>query len=124
MATPFPGVGHAAQLAPQWVGSPLVSTHAPPQLVSPDWHVKPHVPLSQVGAALVGAVQTALLQAPQCEVSFWRSTQEPEQSVVPLPQFVTQLPPAQTSPVLQVLSQVPQWLRSDWVSMQAPEQLV
>jgi hypothetical protein len=101
-----------------------VSTQLPPQFVRPDWQVKPQTPLAQVGDAFAGALQTAPLQAPQWEVSFCVSTQEPEQSVVPEPQLVTQLPPAQTSPVLQLLSQVPQCSRSERVSMQAPEHSV
>jgi hypothetical protein len=44
----LPGVPFTqVPVAPQWVGSLLGSTHAPPQLMSGDAHEAPHVPEEQ-----------------------------------------------------------------------------
>jgi hypothetical protein len=98
---PLLGCGHAEQLAPQWTGSVLVSAQVPAQSVRPPRQAMPHEPLSQVGKALLGAVQTRPSHPPQWEVSLAMFTQDPSQSTVPGPQLKTQCPPAQTSPLAQ-----------------------
>jgi hypothetical protein len=73
---PLPGTGHAVQLAPQWVGSPSVSKHVPPQFVRgaghaqvPPWHVVPPV--------------QAVPHVPQLASSVITLEHDPEHRVVP-----------------------------------------
>lgn len=76
VAVPLEGTVQSRQPAPQWVGSPSVSKHVPPQFVRgagqahwPDWQVMPPV--------------QAVPQSPQWLSSEVRSEHDPPHSVVP-----------------------------------------
>ena len=63
-------------------------------------------------------------QAPQFFSLVRGFTQAPEQSISPAAHWLVQVPPEQTSPVVQVLLHTPQLLGSVSRSVQAPLQLV
>jgi hypothetical protein len=80
---------------PQFCGSRLALTHAPPHSMKPFWQVNPHLPAVQLAEALLGTLQT-VPQAPQFDVSFLTSTHEPSQFKVPVAQATTHCPPVHT----------------------------
>lgn len=93
--------------SPQCAGSLERSTQASPHATSVPVQMKPQLPALQRGEPPFGAAQTRE-QAPQFELSFARSTQEPSQSVVPAEHRVTQSPSLHTCPLSQLVSQRPQ----------------
>jgi hypothetical protein len=85
--------------------------------------VNPHLPATQLAEALLGALHT-FPHAPQFEVSFLTSTQEPSQFTVPPAQATTHWPPVHTCPVAQRVPHLPQLSRFELVSTQAPPHCV
>jgi hypothetical protein len=80
---PLPGTGHTVQAAPQWVGSPSVAKHVPPQSVRGagqaqwlDWQVMPPA--------------QAVPQSPQWLSSEVKSEHDPEHSTLPAGQPLAQ----------------------------------
>jgi hypothetical protein len=94
-----------------------VSTHWPPQDVSPAGHTQ--APITQA----VPPAQTTP-QAPQWRSSREVSTQLPSQAERPAGHSVAHCPVLHTWPVAQALLQAPQWARSPAVSTQRPSQRV
>jgi hypothetical protein len=100
---------------PQLMGSDLVSTHVPAQLVSvPQLHAPP-VQLSPAGQTLP--------QVPQFFASVLTSTHAPEQLVCPVGHVDAHAPLAQTGVApLHALAQSPQFSGSVWVLTQVEPQ--
>jgi hypothetical protein len=94
-----------------------VSTHEPPQLVSPGPQAAWQTPALHTVPAPHGDSH-----APQWCGSLLRSTQTPEQ--LPIPRGQVQLPPMQALPPVQAWPQAPQCTGSPWRSTHAPLQLV
>jgi hypothetical protein len=107
--------------APQLASSALRFTHAPPQSVAPAVQVILQLPMLQTAVAVPPSPTMArqlLVQEPQWSRSVLKSTQTPEQLLVPPGQ--PQAPFEQTWPAGQIFPQVPQLLGSLAVETQAP----
>ena len=83
----------------------FVSTHSPPHIVSPDEHVlRPvHTPAAQKPERQV------LAQPPQFFGSFFVSTHDESQRVVPPPHVITHAPAVHDFPLVQALAHAPQF---------------
>jgi hypothetical protein len=114
-------LGHILAQAPQLFGSDLVSTQAPLHSMVGAAQAKSHAPMTQVGVALAGGMQT-VAQSPQCAVLVIKSTHEPSQACVLPVQLVPHFPAVHTSPAPHALAQSPQCAVSDAKSTQAPPQ--
>ena len=113
--------GQTLPHAPQFWMSLVASIQDAPQPTNGWLHWKPHAPV-HTGLALLGGRQM-VPHLPQFEVSLPRSTHELPHMVFEA-QSSAHSPDWQTCLVGHALPHVPQFKASDWVSTQAPEQLV
>lgn len=111
--------------APQFDGSDVVSTQAPPQFDSPALHDTSHCPFVQVPVPSAGDGQI-FPQTPQLFTSVFSSTQSPEHALKPAVHTKPQLPVVQVGELFcgpeHTIPQVPQFDVSLAVATQEPAQ--